>query len=353
MPRGKSCVVVTGANGQDGSNMIDFLLESSAVDIIACVRRHSTPQTKNIKHLFNNKRVIFEYLDLSDEASIENVVEKYKPSYFLNFAANSFVAVSWKMPSQVMDVNTLGVLRCLEAIKKHHPKCRFMNMGSSEEFGDVLFSPQTEDHPLRPRSPYGASKAAARHLVKVYRESYGIFAIQPWCFNHEGPRRGEDFVTRKITKNLCRIKEELEKGGIKETLKLGNLDSVRDWSDSRDIVAAIWEMVTQLNQPEDLIVCSENLKSVREFLLLACKELWPQDEIKSEGFQHQEKIYINSNLMVEVSKEFYRPAEVDVLHGSMNKFKRFFPYWKPKFSMEEMIKNMLDNDYFEILQNKT
>ena len=169
------------------------------------VRRSGTPNYSNIEAFKENERFRLVDGDLTDSASIDNLVKEIQPNYLINFGANSFVGVSWEMPLQVFEANTLGGIRCLEAIKKFKPDCRFYSAGSSEEFGDVDYSPQDFKHPIKPRSPYGASKAAARHLVKVYKESYNIFAVHSILFNHEGTRRGEEFVTRKITKKVAEI----------------------------------------------------------------------------------------------------------------------------------------------------
>ena len=198
-------IIITGVTGQDGSNMIDYLLKNTSHTIIGGARRLSVKNHDNIEHVLDNPRFFLIDLDVTDPQNVDRVIAEHKPDYFINFAANSFVGTSWKMPTQHMETNALGVLHQLEAIKRHCPECRYYNAGSSEEFGDVITEPQTEEHPLRPRSPYGASKCSARHLVKVYRDSYDLYAVQGWLFNHEGVRRGVEFVTRKITQNVARI----------------------------------------------------------------------------------------------------------------------------------------------------
>ena len=185
-------VIITGISGQDGSYMVDYLLENTNYNIFGAVRRLSKPNYSNFSNHLDNKRFKVVTIDLSDSQSIDNVVREVNPDYFINFAAQSFVGSSWQIPEQTFDAGAMGVLRCLEAVRKHSPKCRFYNAGSSEEFGDVKYVPQDEKHSLSPRSPYGAAKCAARHIVKVYRESYNLFAIQGYLFNHESPRRGEE-----------------------------------------------------------------------------------------------------------------------------------------------------------------
>ena len=237
------------------------------------MRRSANPNTININSFKDLPNFELVYGDLSDEISIDRLIERIKPHYFVNFAANSFVGCSWDMPIQVFDTNALGVLRCLEALRKFAPACKFYSAGSSEEFGDVDYSPQDMKHPIKPRSPYGASKAAARHLVKVYRESYDMFAIHGTLFNHEGVRRGEEFVTRKITKGVARLYYELYHASNWRTrgthtlpkvapIELGNLDAKRDWSDSEDFVKGIWMMLNQ-QEPKDYLLASGEMHSIR------------------------------------------------------------------------------------------
>ena len=238
--------IVTGILGQDGANMAEYLLSlDEGIEVYGMMRRTSNANFSNINAFKKHSRFNLVCGDLTDEVSIDKLVKEIDPDYFINFGANSFVGCSWDMPLQVFDVNTLGVIRCLEAIRKFRPDCRFYSAGSSEELGDVDYSPQDIKHPIKARSPYGASKAASRHIVKVYRESYDLFAIHSILFNHEGLRRGEEFVTRKITKAVARIKKALRNKGKFETLQLGNVNAKRDWSDSEDFVEAVWLMLNQ------------------------------------------------------------------------------------------------------------
>ena len=238
-------VIITGVSGQDGSFMSDYLLKNTDYEIFGGARRLSVANHENIIHLANEKRFHLINFDLTDPHSISQTISQINPAYFINFAAQSFVKSSWDFPDQTSDANTKAVIHILEAIQLNCPDCRFYNAGSSEEFGDVVYSPQDEKHPLRPRSPYGASKASARHWVKVYRESYGLYALQGWLFNHEGTRRGEEFVTRKITKAVNRIEKAIENEESYQPLELGNVDAKRDWSDARDCVDAVWRMLNQ------------------------------------------------------------------------------------------------------------
>ena len=335
-------VLITGVTGQDGSYMAEYLLNTSEYEVYAVVRRSSTKNYKNIQHLINNSRFKIVTGDLSDSQSIDNLVREIKPDYFINLAAQSFVAASWEIPEQTFDVDAMGVIRCLESIRKHAPKCRFYNAGSSEELGNVDYSPQDEKHPLKPRSPYGAAKAAARHIVKVYRESYNLYAIQGLLYNHESERRGEEFVTRKITKNIARIKKAIDYGYEFEPLELGNIDAKRDWSHAEDFVKGIWLMLNQ-EYPNEFILSSGETHTVREFIEKAFNIVGLHGKWVGQGID--ECFYLeNSTIkLVSINSKFYRPAEVDLLLGNSNKA-RIELNWKPEISFDSLIKRMVDND---------
>jgi GDPmannose 4,6-dehydratase len=201
-------------------------------------------------------------------------------------AAQSFVGASWQIPEQTFDIDAVGVIRCLEAIRKHAPNCKFYNAGSSEELGNVDYSPQDEAHPLKPRSPYGAAKAAARHIVKVYRESYNLFAIQGLLYNHESPRRGEEFVTRKITKEIAKIKKAIDYGYQFKPLELGNIYAKRDWSHAKDFVRGIWMMLNQ-EKPTEYILASGETHTVKEFIEKSFKYINIKGEWLGEGLNER------------------------------------------------------------------
>ena len=258
-------IIVTGVTGQDGSHMVDFLLKNTKHKIYGAIRRLSVKNHDNILHLEGEDRFQLINMDLNDAHSIRDVVIDINPDYFINFAAQSFVAGSWDYPIQTWTTDADSVLHILESIRRFAPNCRFYNAGSSEEFGDVVSTPQTEEHPLCPQSPYGAAKCAARHLVRVYRESYNLYAIQGWLFNHEGTRRGLDFVTRKISHGIAKIKLALEHDKQLPILTLGNLDAKRDWSDAEDFMGGVWLMLNQ-DAPKNYILASGEMHSVREFL---------------------------------------------------------------------------------------
>lgn len=346
-------VIITGVTGQDGSFMADFLLKNTEYTIIAGARRLSVKNHKNIQHLIDNPRFKLIDLDITDQSNLDEVIQKEEPDYFINFAANSFVGNSWTMPVNHMQTNCMAVLYQLEAIRKYAPHCRYYNAGSSEEFGDVVAAPQTEEHPLRPRSPYGASKASARHLVKVYRESYGLYAIQGWLFNHEGTRRGEEFVTRKITKNVARIKHAIENQIPFEPLKLGNLDSRRDWSDAEDFIEGVWLMLNQ-DEPKEYVLSSDETHTIKEFVELAFEAagidgIWVGEKLDT--------LYLLPNYLtdfaglpelklVQIDEKFYRPAEVDLLLGDSTKAREELG-WKPKTSFKQLVDKMIKWDILE------
>jgi GDPmannose 4,6-dehydratase len=341
-------VLITGVTGQDGSYMADFLLESTNYEIYGMVRRASTNNYHNIKHLLNNNRFKLITGDLTDSQSIDNIVKEVLPDYFINLAAQSFVGASWQIPEQTFEIDAMGVIRCLEAIRKHAPKCRFYNAGSSEELGNVDYSPQDENHPLKPRSPYGAAKAAARHLVKVYRESYDLFAIQGLLYNHESSRRGEEFVTRKITKAIAIIKKALDYGYEFEPLELGNIDAKRDWSHAKDFVQGIWTMLNQ-SSPKEYLLASGETHTVREFvekafLYAGIKGSWSftgdLDNILPENEVFKKD---SGEILMKINSVFYRPAEVDLLLGDPSKAKNELK-WNPKITFENLIKEMVEND---------
>lgn len=336
-------VVITGLTGQDGSNMADFLLRETEHEIYGVVRQLSSPNYCNITHLKGNPRVKLIDGDITDPHSMSGIVERLHPDYFINFAANSFVGTSWKNPAQVMETNATSVLHQLEAIRKYSPNTRYYQAGSSEEFGDIQYTPQDEKHPLRPRSPYGASKAAARHLVKVYRESYNLYAVAGWLFNHEGVRRGEQFVTRKITKGVAKIFNEVKTRSKISPIELGNLDAKRDWSDSEDFMTGVWLMLNQdkyHNKINDYVLASGEAHTIREFV---------EEAFKTAGINiinnRSEYILETGESVVVINPEFYRPAEVNLLLGDSSNIRKELG-WKPKSTFKDLVNKMVRSDIF-------
>jgi len=348
-------ILLTGILGQDGANMAEYLLKNTDAKIYGVVRRTSNPNLVNCKGFINDPRVDLVYGDLCDGISIPNLVNEIKPDYFINFGAQSFVGCSWDIPLQTFDINATGVARCLEAIRQFHPKCKFYSAGSSEEFGDVVYSPQDENHPLRPRSPYGASKAAAHHIVKVYRESYNLYAVHGILFNHEGTKRGPEFVTRKISLGVARIYHAIKKNKSFAPIELGNLDSKRDWSDSEDFVDGVWKMLNQ-KSPKDYVLSSNETHTIKEFINLAFVYADIPCVWHGEGEHKELSIQTvllpfgeaQSSVLVKINPKFYRPAEVEILFGNSDRARRELD-WKPKISFDKLVEKMVkfDIDNFE------
>lgn len=335
-------IIITGVTGQDGSHMADYLLKNTNFKIYGAVRRLSVKNHENILHLENEPRFELINMDLNDAHSMRDVIIDIQPDYFINFAAQSFVAGSWDYPIQTWDTDADAVLHILESIRRFAPACRFYNAGSSEEFGDVIYSPQNEEHPLRPQSPYGAAKCAARHIVRVYRESYGLFAIQGWLFNHEGTRRGLDFVTRKISNGVAKIKHAIESGQEIPTLQLGNIDAQRDWTDAEDFMAGVWMMLNR-DKPKNYVLASGKMYTVREFLneSLKCADI----KFIAKGSEENEEYYTeDGKLIFKVNSKFYRPAEVHELCGDCSLAEQEMG-WTRKTDFYGLVKKMYDNDY--------
>ena len=350
---GRKTIVITGVTGQDGSHMVDFLLKNTDYLIFGGVRRLSVYNHENIKHIDSDRFCLINF-DLTDPHAIARTVEKLQPDYFINFAAQSFVASSWDFARQTWATNSTSVLDILEAIRLYKPNCRLYQAGSSEEFGNVLYTPQDEKHPLRPRSPYGASKAASRQLIKVYRDSYNLYAIQGWLFNHEGVRRGEEFVTRKITKNIARIHNAIKENKEFEPLELGNVDAKRDWSDAEDFVEGVWMMLNQEKYnsnydgiPKEYVFSSNESHTIREFAEKAFKHAgiigsWiyvdPDARAEDEVFC-MKKENAQYKTLIKINPKFYRPAEVELLLGDSSKARTELG-WSPKISFNKLIEKM-------------
>ena len=343
-------IIITGILGQDGANMAEYLLANTNYEIYGVMRRSSNPNFINCLKFLNDPRFKLIYGDLSDSVSIDSLVKDIQPDYFINFGAQSFVGCSWEIPLQTFDTNATGVARCLEAIRKHKKSCRFYSAGSSEEFGDVQYSPQDINHPVRPRSPYGASKAAARHLVKVYRESYNLYAVHGVLFNHEGTKRGEEFVTRKISKGVARIYHAIKNNQPFAPIELGNIDTQRDWSDSEDFVDGVWKIMNQ-EKPKDYVLSSNETHTIREFIsksfvCAGIEGVWHghgQEEQMSVSTEYAIKNEIQSSILVKINPKFYRPAEVELLLGDSTPARKELG-WNPKISFDNLVERMVKYD---------
>jgi len=309
--------LITGLTGQDGSYLADLLLEKG-YEVYGVVRRSSTETFERIKHI--QDRVEFVQADLTDQVSMIDAIDDVRPKEVYNLAAQSFVPTSWKQPILTADVTALGVTRVLEAIRIVDRSIRFYQASSSEMFGKVLEVPQSEQTPFYPRSPYGVAKAYGHFITVNYRESYDIFACSGILFNHESPRRGLEFVSRKVTDGVARIKL-----GLADELRLGNLDAKRDWGYALDYVDAMWKMLQQ-DQADDFVISSGKMHTVRELCEAA--------------FAH---VDLDMNDYVVVDPKFYRPAEVQELLGDSSKAKKVLG-WEPKTSFEDLVKMMVSAD---------
>ena len=309
--------IITGITGQDGSYLAELLLKKG-YRVIGVARRSSTVNYERIQHLLDDITVV--QGDLQDQGSLLSLLEEYEPTEVYNLAAQSFVPTSWNQPALTGDVTALGVTRMLEAIRFVNPKIRFYQASSSEMFGKVLEVPQKEDTPFYPRSPYGVAKVYGHWITVNYRESFDIFAASGILFNHESPRRGLEFVTRKITDGVAKIKL----GRAKE-LRLGNLESQRDWGFAGDYVHAMWLMLQQ-DQPDNYVIGMGETHSVREFCEIA--------------FGH---VGLDYKDFVVVDERFYRPAEVDLLISDPSKARAQLQ-WEPEVSFKELVTMMVDGD---------
>lgn len=333
--------LITGITGQDGSYLSDFLLEKG-YEVHGIIRRASNFNTNRIDHLFENKEIkdktlFLHYGDMAEPTVLDRLVREIQPDEIYNLAAQSHVRVSYEIPEYTADVVGLGVLRLLEAIRNYSPNSKFYQASSSEMFGKVLETPQDENTPFYPRSPYGCAKVFAYWITKNYRESYGLFASNGILFNHESPRRGKTFVTRKITRAVANIKL-----GKQDKLYLGNLDAKRDWGYAKDYVEAMWLMLQQ-KESDDFVVATGEMHSVRECATLAFKEIgidiiWQGKDENEKGIDKK-----TSKILVEVDPQYYRPAEVDLLLGNPSKANKILK-WKAKTSFEDLISLMVKFD---------
>jgi GDPmannose 4,6-dehydratase len=316
--------LITGITGQDGSFLTELLL-NKGYEVYGIRRRSSSFNTDRIDHLYRDphepdRRLHLPYGDLSDSSSLNTILQRSRPDEIYNLGAQSHVLVSFDIPEYTGDVTGLGTVRLLEAMRETGIKAKFYQASSSEIFGKVVETPQTERTPFYPRSPYACAKAYAYYITVNYRESYGLFAVNGILFNHESERRGETFVSRKITRAATRIKMKLQ-----ENLFLGNLDARRDWGHAKDYVEAMWLMM-QAEEPDDFVIATGETHSIREFL--------------DEAFGYLD---LDWKEFVKIDPAYYRPAEVDLLLGDASKARRALG-WEPKVGFKELVKLMIDHD---------
>ncbi len=333
--------LITGITGQDGSYLAELLLEKG-YEVHGIIRRSSSFNTGRIDHIYRdphvkNRRLILHFGDLSDSSNISRLLEKIRPDEIYHLGAQSHVRVSFDIPEYTADVTALGTLRLLDAIKESGITTKFYQASSSEMFGKVQEIPQKETTPFYPRSPYGVSKVFAYWITKNYRESYGLFAVNGILFNHESPRRGSTFVTKKITEGLVKIHL-----GLQDKLYLGNLDAKRDWGHAKDYVEGMWLML-QAKNPSDYILATGETYKVREFVEEAGKLLGMDIVWKGTGLAEQGIDTKTGRVIVEVDPKYFRPAEVEHLIGDASKAKKELG-WKPKISFKELVKTMVEHD---------
>ncbi len=333
--------LITGITGQDGSYLAEFLLEKG-YDVHGIIRRSSVDFRERIAHLEGKPNFHLHYGDLGDSMSILGVVSKVRPDEIYNLAAQSHVGVSFEVPEYTAETTGVGTLRILDAIKKTGVKCRFYQASTSELFGGIPeTAPQSEKTPFYPKSPYGAAKLYSYWITVNYREAYGLYACNGILFNHESPRRGETFVTRKITQAVARIIN-----GDQDTLPLGNLNAKRDWGFSGDYVEGMWRILQQ-DKPGDYVLASGETHSVREFAELAFKEVgidleWRGSGVNEKGFDKN-----TGRIYVEVNPKYFRPAEVELLWGDPSRAEKELG-WKRKTSFRELVHMMVDADMLDI-----
>lgn len=332
--------LITGITGQDGSYLAELLI-AKGYTVHGLIRRSSSFNTGRIDHLYNNPEVyntslFLHYGDLTDSSNLNRLLEKIAPDEVYNLAAQSHVKVSFEVPEYTAEVDAVGTLRFLDAIKESGAKVRFYQASTSELYGKVQEIPQSETTPFYPRSPYAVAKIYGYWIVVNYREAYDIFACNGILFNHESPRRGETFVTRKITRAAARIKE-----GLQDKLVLGNMDAKRDWGYAPEYVDAMWRMLQQ-DSPDDYVVATGETHTVREFTDITFRELGI--ELHWEGEAENEKgIDKQGRVLVEVSPRYYRPTEVELLIGDPSKAKRQLG-WEPQVKFEELVRIMVAAD---------
>lgn len=314
--------IITGITGQDGSYLAELLIEKG-YEVHGIVRRTSTPHYHNIQKLLEESKIYMHMADMSDGISLQNIVSKVKPDEIYNFAGMSQVRISYDVPSITMDINASGFLRIVEAVRNLNLDCKIYQACSSEMFGKVIETPQTEKTPFYPRSPYGVSKAAAYYLARTYRESYGMKVYNGILFNHESPRRGEEFLSRKVCKYVGALVRAHEQGKTLPKLKLGNLDSSRDWGYAKEYMEWVYRIM-QHPTPDDFVIATGETHTVKEFVELA--------------FNHAG---LNFRDYVEFDEDLLRPAEVDLLIGDATKSKTVLGF-EPHVKFKELVKIMVD-----------
>ena len=339
----KKIALIFGITGQDGSYLAELLLKKNYV-VHGVKRRSSSINTGRVDHIYQdphekNYKFRLHYGDITDSLSVSNVIKKTKPHEIYNLAAQSHVAVSFEVPEYTANADALGALRILEAIKFHklEKKTKFYQAGTSEMYGKVQKIPQNEKTEFYPLSPYGVAKLYAHWITKNYREAYKIFACNGILFNHESPRRGETFVTKKIVNALCRIKE-----GKQKKLFLGNLNAKRDWGHAREYCYAMWKILQQ-KKPDDYVVATGVQHSIKQFINLTAKKLKMNISWKGKGIK-EKAVDKNGSIIIECDQNYFRPLDVNTLLGDASKARKKLK-WKPKQNLSSLIDEMIDSEY--------
>ena len=326
--------LITGVTGQDGSYLAELLLEKG-YEVYGIMRRKSVVDYGNVEHI--KDKIHFIYADMTDIVSLINAMRISQADEVYNLAAQSFVGTSWEQPVATADIDAIGVTNMLEAIRTVKPEAHFYQASTSEMFGKVQEMPQTEKTPFYPRSPYGVAKVYGHWITKNYRESYNMYACSGILFNHESERRGLEFVTRKITNAVARIKL-----GLQDHVELGSLDAKRDWGHSKDYVRAMWLMLQQ-EQPDDYVIATNETRTVREFVETAFHHVGIEVEWHGSGVDEIGIDKANGKTVVSVNPKFFRPAEVEVLLGNPAKAEAALG-WEREISFAELVKRMVEND---------
>lgn len=326
--------LITGITGQDGSYLAELLLEKG-YNVYGIMRRKSVVDYGNVDHI--KDKINFIYADMTDPISLISAMKISQADEVYNLAAQSFVATSWDTPIGTAEIDALGVTNMLEAIRTVKPSCRFYQASTSEMFGKVQEIPQKETTPFYPRSPYGVAKLYGHWITKNYRESYGLYACSGILFNHESERRGKEFVTRKITDAVARIKH-----GIQDHLELGNMDAKRDWGHSKDYVRAMWLMLQQ-EEADDYVIATNETRTVREFVETAFAQAGIEIAWEGSGVDEIGKDKATGKVLVKVNPKFFRPAEVELLIGDSKKAETTLG-WKREIAFPELVERMVKND---------
>jgi len=338
--------LITGITGQDGSYLTELLL-SKGYEVHGIIRRASSFNTKRIDHLFEdpkigNKTLFLHHGDLTDSSNLNRIIEKVRPDEIYNLGAQSHVQVSFEVPEYTAETDGIGTLRLLDAIKESGINCKFYQASTSELFGGLPgTAPQSEKTPFYPKSPYGVAKLYSYWMTVNYREAYDLFACNGILFNHESPRRGETFVTRKVTRAVASIM-----AGKQQKLSLGNMDAKRDWGFAGDYVEAMW-LLLQQEKPQDVVIATNETHTVREFVELSFNEVGIDIEWKGKGVDEKGYCRITGELLVDINPRYFRPTEVDLLWGDSTKAETELG-WERKVSFKELVKMMVDADMREI-----